>query len=248
MHLGQEQFPHPAFGAPAHRVAPAIPAVEVADHRDALRVGRPDGECRAARAIQGGRVGAQLLPGPQVPPFGQQPDIHVAQPRAEAVSVLKLEMPVAEVGGQSVSRQIRAIDAAGVQAQPFGVGQGGDDGAALGGQRLHRRRPWQEGAKYPGAGPVPVRTQVGEGVAAAPRLEGLRQNAVRLGGRHGWRWKAGHGLILASLRPVSPALGTEGPARNGHYTAKSLHNPGTCHGTVCLAADPRDGWLLGQIS
>ena len=58
---GEEQLPDAAFDALAHRVAAAVPAVEVADDRDPRRVRRPDHEAVAMDALHGHRVGAQLL-------------------------------------------------------------------------------------------------------------------------------------------------------------------------------------------
>ena len=47
--LRDEQLPDAGAAALAHRVRPAVPAVEVADDADALGVGRPDGEDDARR-------------------------------------------------------------------------------------------------------------------------------------------------------------------------------------------------------
>src|SRR5207247_691326 len=42
--LRKEQLPDTGGAAHAHRVPAAVPSIEVADHADALRMRRPDGE------------------------------------------------------------------------------------------------------------------------------------------------------------------------------------------------------------
>src|SRR3546814_13449524 len=46
LQAGNEQLPDADLVTLAHDVAAAVPAVDVAHHADALRVGRPDGEDR----------------------------------------------------------------------------------------------------------------------------------------------------------------------------------------------------------
>ena len=55
-----EQFPDAAFTAQAHRVAAAVPGVEVADDADALRIRRPDGEGDALDAVDLAQMRAEL--------------------------------------------------------------------------------------------------------------------------------------------------------------------------------------------
>ena len=56
-----EQFPHAGRDVLPHRVAAAIPHVEVADDGDALGIRRPDGEVHAGHAVDRAQVGAELL-------------------------------------------------------------------------------------------------------------------------------------------------------------------------------------------
>ena len=46
---GQENLPDAAAEQLAHRIAAAVPAVEIADHADALRIRRPDVESSCRR-------------------------------------------------------------------------------------------------------------------------------------------------------------------------------------------------------
>src|SRR5262249_14269072 len=57
-----ERLPQAAGAEVGHRMARAVPSVEVADHRHAPRVGRPDDERVAAAALDFGRPRAHLLP------------------------------------------------------------------------------------------------------------------------------------------------------------------------------------------
>ncbi len=148
-------------------------------------MGCPDGERGTRRAVEGGRVRTEFLPRPQVPPFGEQPDVHLAEPGAETVGVFELEAPVTKLDGQAVVRPVKATDMASEQAQTFGVGQVGQHRPAVSGQRTHRGCPRQESAHDPAVRRVPVRPEVRKGIAATACLQGVRQQVVRLKGGHG---------------------------------------------------------------
>ena len=68
--VGQEYLPD-AGGAPAHDVAPPVPLIEVADHRDAPRIRRPDGEMHAGDALLLEDVRAQLVEEAEVRALGR---------------------------------------------------------------------------------------------------------------------------------------------------------------------------------
>ncbi len=74
-----EQLPHARLDALAHRVAPPVPAVEVADHRDAPRIRRPHGEADALHAVDPHRVRAEAAAEIVVPAFREQMDVEIAQ-------------------------------------------------------------------------------------------------------------------------------------------------------------------------
>ena len=57
---GQEDFPNAVSGVQAHDVAAAVPAVEVADHTDARRVGCPHREACTVDAVVAGQVRAEF--------------------------------------------------------------------------------------------------------------------------------------------------------------------------------------------
>jgi hypothetical protein len=66
-------------------VGVAGPAVEVADDRDVVGVGRPDREEGACASINSSSVRAQLVPEPQVAAFIEKMQVMVTQER-EVVS------------------------------------------------------------------------------------------------------------------------------------------------------------------
>ena len=70
-HAGQEQLPNAVLTPQTHRMAAAVPEVELPHHRDALGVGRPDRKTDAVDAIQRNEVGAQPFIGTQMRALGQ---------------------------------------------------------------------------------------------------------------------------------------------------------------------------------
>ena len=66
-----EQLPDAAFATQPHRVAATVPDVEVANHRHAAGVGRPDRETHTRHAAHFGDHGAQRV--------GQDPDVVLRQ-------------------------------------------------------------------------------------------------------------------------------------------------------------------------
>ena len=77
---GDEDLPDAAI-APAHGMAAGVPLVELAGHRDALGVGRPDGEAHALHAIDLGEVRAQRAIGFVVRAFGVQVQLEFGDQR-----------------------------------------------------------------------------------------------------------------------------------------------------------------------
>ena len=83
-----EQFPHAARDVLPHRVAAAVPPVEVADDADALGIRRPDGEVHAGHAVDRAQLCAELLVALPVLPFAEQVQIEFAHHRRERVRVV----------------------------------------------------------------------------------------------------------------------------------------------------------------
>ena len=78
---GHEDLPEPAGMALAHRHAPAVPVVEIADHADPAGVGRPDREGNPKDAVMLNRMGAELLIAGEVVAFGEEMHVEFAEHR-----------------------------------------------------------------------------------------------------------------------------------------------------------------------
>jgi hypothetical protein len=107
-HSGQKDFPGTAFAAQAHRVATAVPVIEVTDDADPLRVRRPDGESRSGDAVDFAEVRAEALEGPQVRAFGEQPDVHLAEYRPETIGIIGFLNAVFPGDAQAVGEIVAA--------------------------------------------------------------------------------------------------------------------------------------------
>ena len=82
--VGQEDLPDAGVLAQPHRVAAAVPVVEVADHRDPAGIGRPDREMDAEGALVLDQMRAELVEQPEMRAFGDVVVVHRAEHRAEA--------------------------------------------------------------------------------------------------------------------------------------------------------------------
>ncbi len=67
-----ESLPYAGVGSLAHRVAAAVPAIEVAHDRDARRIRRPDREMHARHAVAPHRVRAELVVQTRVRNFAER--------------------------------------------------------------------------------------------------------------------------------------------------------------------------------
>ncbi len=79
-------------------MAAPVPAVEVADHRHALRVRRPHREARAGDAFDDRRVAAELVAEFVMASFADQVQVELAEQRAERIRVVDLLDRRAAVG------------------------------------------------------------------------------------------------------------------------------------------------------
>ena len=88
LQAGNEQFPDAAGNVFAHRMAAAVPGVEIADQADAAGVRRPDGEIHPRDAVDRPQLGAQPAVAIPMPPFAQQMQIVAGQQRREGVGIV----------------------------------------------------------------------------------------------------------------------------------------------------------------
>jgi len=85
--VGNENLPHPDILAMAHLVAAAVPIVEIAHHRNALGIGRPDREVHAIRALMGDAMRAHLVVKPDMRALRHQEIVDRPQHRTETVGI-----------------------------------------------------------------------------------------------------------------------------------------------------------------
>ena len=86
-----EELPDPGRAKRTHRVQAPVPRVEVADDRHRARVGRPDGERRADRAVDLAHVRAEPLVELLVPALHDEVHVEVAERRQERVRIAQRE-------------------------------------------------------------------------------------------------------------------------------------------------------------
>ena len=85
-----EQFPHAGRVAHAHRMAPGIPGIEIADDCDPPRIGCPYRKTHARYAIDRHRLGAECAGKLEVTPLVEQMQVELAEKRAECIRVLSV--------------------------------------------------------------------------------------------------------------------------------------------------------------
>ena len=95
--IGHENFPNAGRAAPSHRVTTAIPVIEIADNRHALRIRCPHRKVHAGSALVDARVCTEDVPEPLMGAFADKILVQFADNRSEGVGILKF--PDLAVGG-----------------------------------------------------------------------------------------------------------------------------------------------------
>src|SRR6185437_7570417 len=97
-----EDFPHACFRPQPHSVSARVPAVEVADHRDATRIRRPDRETHPWDAIDAEKLRTELRSQFEMPALAEQMQIERAEQRAERIRVFGLLNRAAPLDRQEI--------------------------------------------------------------------------------------------------------------------------------------------------
>src|SRR5205807_10479311 len=84
---GNEQFPNAAADQFAHGVNPAVPAIEIPNHTDALRVRRPDREVNAGVVTDLAKMRAEFVVKAPMLAFGEKMNVHFAHDHAIGIRV-----------------------------------------------------------------------------------------------------------------------------------------------------------------
>ena len=193
--VGDEHLPDAGVAAEAHGVAAAVPGVEVADHRDAPRVRRPDGEVHAVGALVVEGVGAHLVEEAEMAALAHVVVVHRAEDGAEGIGVGHPPL-AAGVAGAVLERlalpdRERAFEEAGVVAALEDA-----RGLAVEGEGLELG-----GAVDEGAGdelrPRALHAEHGEGVAVLAGHDRRDRRGIEGGGRG----LLAPGGLLAHLAP-----------------------------------------------
>ena len=119
--IGNEQFPDAGGATISHRMAAAVPVVEVSDHAHALGVGRPDREVHAPETLVRAEVSAQPLEVSQVGSLAEKMKIEIGKDGPEAVGVDQLPaVPLVILELQAVSKRLGPVRKNGLK-KPVGV-------------------------------------------------------------------------------------------------------------------------------
>ena len=180
-----EQFPDAGWIASSHRVTAPVPAVEIADHRDAHGVRRPDCEAHALHAFVTGQLRAQAGGQLAVVAFGEQVEVEFAEQRPEGIGVFAFLHAVRPVHAQAVARW---------QALQVALEQAAAGVALL--QFGERRAVFAAG--------VALRAEEGEWIAlqAALQLVQLQLPAFAFGHRFAHRFLPFRRCSVSSARPA----------------------------------------------
>jgi len=161
--------------AAAHveRVRAPVPAVEVADHGDALRVGCPDGEAHAGHARERHRHRAQHPPRLEQPALVEEMQIEVADGRREAVGIDDLRLAALRLDDEPVGCGRRGSETRGVEvARPVAR----ERQVTIVGPEPHSRRCRPEGAVDESRA-IAVQSEEGARVVHARRGQAVARTA-----------------------------------------------------------------------
>src|ERR1700730_11205684 len=177
---GHEEFPKTACLSVSHRHPPAIPGTEVADHADAARIGRPQGEGHALDPLVNEQMGAELLVACEMIPLGKQMNVELAKNRGETVNIVEFASYAAARDAQSIAERLPSIGHCGdEEAIAMNPNTLGDN---LPRSRLNTRHLLRRGQHCPHAEPAvePVHAEKCERIVVADLDDGLDLRVRRL--------------------------------------------------------------------
>ncbi len=159
---GKEYLPNARAHPLSHHMPPAIPVIEVADHRNALGIGGPYGEMHPRGALMGNDMGAHLVVEPQMRALRQIVIVKRSQHRSEGIGIN--HMPVASgIGGlETHGLAVLQLDRAFKETGIVGLREVAEllPGQGMGGERF---RPADKGPGHKGP-PGFMQAKNGEGV------------------------------------------------------------------------------------
>ena len=205
-----ENFPDAGVDAATHRMAPAVPVVEVADHRHAARIRRPDREMHTVGALVRYRMRAELVEQAQMRALADVVIVHRPEHRPEGVRID--DLPRAAVIGCPVDQRAALADRQGAFEQA-GLGDAMQPADRLTVERrgFHGRRTGNEAACDEPAACL-LQAEDGEGIGM---ISG--DDRVDIGARE-------HGLRIRSAA-LPPGPRQPAPPRSGDRADASPARP-----------------------
>src|SRR5882724_4711991 len=147
-----KEFPKTARLSASHRHPPTIPGVEVAEHADPARIGRPQGEGHALDPLVNEQMGAQFLVARKMVSLGKQVNVELTEDRRETVDIVELVLNPAARCAQSIAERLPSIgDCGDEEAIAMNPNTLGDD---LPRRRLDDRHLLRPGQHRPHADPT----------------------------------------------------------------------------------------------
>ena len=173
-----KQVPNADVHVPAHRVAAPVPEVEVAHHRNAAGIRRPNGEPHAGHAVHFRRVRAEGVAEFPMPTLAQQVQVERPERRGEGVGVSRPVRPERRVKPQVVRHALR--DGAGPEPVGMEELEGAEDLAVAAADRHGAAGARQE---RPDAAPVRavMRAEHRKRVAVPALHDGFNRACIRHG-------------------------------------------------------------------
>src|SRR6185437_6613077 len=164
--------------AQPHRVAPAVPVVEIADHADALRIGRPDREGDAEHAVMLAPMRAHHGIALVMRAFGEEMEVEIAQDRRKGIDVIELDDAEIAFGAQPIAEAWPPPEDA--RPQPF-LMEARQLAGEFAARRIHHPHPMRPGQEDADAeiAAGDMHAEKGEGVAVARLEDGTRAGAKR---------------------------------------------------------------------
>src|SRR6202022_2958802 len=83
--------------------------VEVADHADPMRIGRPQGEDHALDPLVGEQMGAEFLVAREMIAFGEEMNVELAENRREAVDIVEFVLDATARCAQPIAERFPPI-------------------------------------------------------------------------------------------------------------------------------------------
>src|SRR5579863_5981194 len=193
---GHEDLPEPALLALAHRHAPAVPTVEIADDADPAGVGRPYRKGNARDPVMHDSMSAELLVAGEMVALDQEMQVEFAEHRGKPVDVVKLMPVFAPARPQAIAERLtpprHGGDKQTGRVNPLSLG---NERAARAVDDRHRRGVGQESTHaQPTLGLVHAEKGKRVGVACRDNRRDRRISPPRHRPAPGRRWRAVHPL------------------------------------------------------